>query len=137
MLLFYSGADRLIPMLTKEDGRCGVKMLREPRLSRDVRDGDGQPEFSAGPRAIQRLSWLPRRVRDMSRLGAHHGRRSAFARVALRTRDVHRFDHAANWVAKVRNVSGQFESALGLAGMALHNNRLRIPKAGSKDLETY
>lgn len=41
----------------------------------------------------------------MSNLGAHHGHGSAFARIALRTMDVHGFDHTANWVAKVRNVS--------------------------------
>lgn len=68
----------------------------------------GRPAFidsgrmTAHPGSYPRL---PRRVRDVSRLGAQHGRGWQFAPIRLKTIPVHWFDHSAIWTAKVRNVS--------------------------------
>jgi hypothetical protein len=41
----------------------------------------------------------------VSSLGAQPGRASALAPIILKTIDVQGFDHWANWLTKVRNVS--------------------------------
>jgi hypothetical protein len=64
----------------------------------------GRPRLvKGGSSPIRKLALTA--VRDMSKVGARHGQRARYAWIRVRTLSLDRFDHRANWPAKVRNAS--------------------------------